>query len=115
MEGKVLKKTILIDLDGVLNQYDGHFNKDVIPPIKEGAKDFWANLSEKFEIKVFTTRNKLQTAKWIIENQIDKYISDITNVKDLSWLFIDDRCLCFGGNYKNTLEMITDFQPWYKK
>ena len=115
MESKVFKKTILIDLDGVLNQYDGHFNKDVIPPIKEGAKDFLVDLSKNFEIKVFTTRNKLQTAKWIIENQVDEYISDITNVKDLAWLYIDDRCLCFEGDYKYTIDEIEKFQPYYKK
>jgi hypothetical protein len=32
----------------------------------------------------FTTRNKLLTAKWLIENDIDKYIEDITNTKDLA-------------------------------
>ena len=115
MESKVFKKTILIDLDGVLNQYDGIFDKNVIPVIKDGAKEFLSKLSEKFEVKIFTTRNKLQTAKWLIENNIDKYVSDITNVKDLSWLYVDDRCLCFEGDYKNILEKITNFQPWYKK
>ena len=33
------KRVILIDLDGVLNEYDGSFNNDFIPPIKVGAKD----------------------------------------------------------------------------
>ena len=31
-------KTILIDLDGVLNNYDGNFDKDKIPSVKDGAK-----------------------------------------------------------------------------
>ncbi len=34
------KKTILIDLDGVLNEYVGNFDKEFIPPIKQGAKEF---------------------------------------------------------------------------
>ena len=38
------KKTILIDLDGVLNQYDGHFDINKIPPVRTGIKDFY----EKF-------------------------------------------------------------------
>ena len=46
------KKTILIDLDGVLNTYTGNFDKDFIPPIKEGAKEFLENLSKKFVIKI---------------------------------------------------------------
>ena len=35
-----MKKTILIDLDGVLNDYVGNYDKDFIPPIKAGAKEF---------------------------------------------------------------------------
>ena len=46
LEIKIMKKTILIDLDGVLNTYTGNFDKDFIPPIKEGAFDFLKNLSE---------------------------------------------------------------------
>ena len=34
------KKTILIDLDGVLNEYVGNFDKEFIPTIKQGAKEF---------------------------------------------------------------------------
>ena len=33
------KKTILIDLDGVLNLYNGNFDELQIPEIKEGAKE----------------------------------------------------------------------------
>ena len=29
------KKTILIDLDGILNTYTGGFNEDFIPPLKD--------------------------------------------------------------------------------
>lgn len=36
----MVKKTILIGLDGVLNQYNGNFDKNNIPPIKEGALEF---------------------------------------------------------------------------
>ena len=65
---KTFKRTILIDLDGVLNQYTGNFEKDYIPPIKEGAKEFLKNLSNNFELKLFTTRNKILASKWLIEN-----------------------------------------------
>ena len=34
----MFKKTILIDLDGVLNAYDGKYDKNHIPSIKDGAR-----------------------------------------------------------------------------
>ena len=111
---KTFKKTILIDLDGVLNEYTGGFDKDFIPPIKAGAKEFLEKLFENFEIKLFTTRNKILATKWLIENDIDKYFIDITNTKDLAWLYIDDRCINFDGNFDKLTASINSFKPWYK-
>ena len=111
---KTFKRTILIDLDGVLNEYDGKFDEKFIPPIKKGAKKFLEDLSENFEIKLFTTRNKILASKWLIENNIDLLFNDITNTKDLAWLYIDDRCLKFEGDYSSLKEQINVFKPWYK-
>ena len=109
------KKVILIDLDGVLNEYTGNFDKNYIPSIKNGAREFLANLSKEYEIKIFTTRNKLIAAKWVYENKLEKYISDITSEKQLAWLYIDDRSVTFNGNYKDLKEEIDNFTVWYKK
>ena len=111
---KTFKKTILIDLDGVLNGYTGNFDKDFIPPIKSGAKEFLKELSKDFEIKLFTTRNKILATKWLIENEVDEFFSDITNTKDLAWLYIDDRCINFNGRYESLTDSIKSFKPWYK-
>lgn len=115
MNKQKFKKTILIDLDGVLNQYKGNFDKDFILPIADGAKEFLTELSEEFEIKLFTTRNKILASKWLIDNGLDEITADITNVKELSWLYIDDRCLQFDGNYTELIENIKNFKAWYKK
>ena len=101
-----MKKTILLDLDGVLNEYKGNYIKDEIPDIKEGAKEFLKKLYENYEIKIFTTRNKLLTSKWLIENEIDCYIEEVTNTKDPSFLIIDDRCITFEGDYTNLIQKI---------
>lgn len=110
-----MKRTILIDLDGVLNTYNGKFNENVIPPVKDGAFEFLETLSNKFIIKIFTTRNKLLVSKWLISNELDKLISDITNVKDPAWLIVDDRCIAFDGNYENAINSINNFCAWYNK
>src|SRR5574344_1835162 len=108
------KKTILIDLDGVLNEYKGIFDKNFIPEIKCGAKKFLEDLSENYDIKIFTTRNKILASKWIVENNLENVVSDITNVKELCFLYIDDRCLNFDGDFNNLKSKIENFAPWYK-
>ena len=108
------KKTILIDLDGVLNTYTGNFDPNFIPPIKDGAVEFLENLSKNYEIKLFTTRNKLLATKWLIENKIDSYFQDITNTKDVCYLYVDDRCVTFDGNYNSLNDKIENFKVWHK-
>ena len=109
----MLKKTILIDLNGVLNTYTGKFDKKFIPPLKDGAFEFIKNLSGNYKIKIFTTRNLLLASEWIINNELKDYIDNITNTKDPSYLIIDDRCINFNGSYEDLKNQINDFKVWY--
>ncbi len=108
------KKTILIDLDGVLNLYTGNYDKEVIPSIKEGAEEFLKKISKEYDIKVFTVRNKILTFKWLQKNKIEQYFSDITNIKEPAYLYIDDRCIKFEGDYNILENQINTFKTWYK-
>ncbi len=54
MNKETYRKTILIDLDGVLNEYKGKFDPNRIPRIKKGAKEFIQKLSMDVELKIFT-------------------------------------------------------------
>ena len=110
------KKKILIDLDGVLNQYGKEkFNENFIPPVKEGVKDFLEKLfNDGTELYLFTTRNLLLASKWLIDNNIDKYFKDITNVKIPAYLYIDDRCIRFDGDYTETIKEIDNFKVYWK-
>ena len=109
------KKTILIDLDGVLNDYVGNYDKDFIPPIKAGAKEFLSDLSKNYVIKIFTTRNSEHVSKWIEENGLNEFVVGITNVKEPCWVYIDDRCITFDGKFEGLIDKINNFKPYYKK
>ena len=108
------KKTILFDLDGVLNTYDGNYDKNYIPPIKDGAFKLIKELSQDYKIVIFTTRNSLIVSKWVIENGLINYVENVTNVKEPAYLIIDDRCINFNGDYNRLKEKIENFEVWYK-
>lgn len=109
------KRKILIDLDGVLNQYgNDNFDENYIPDLKLGAKEFIKSLSIDFELYLFTSRNLLLASKWLINNDLDKYFNDVTNIKIPSFLYIDDRAICFNGNFNQTLEEIDRFKTYWK-
>ena len=42
----MFKKKILIDLDGVLNQYNGNYDENFIQQIKDGAIEFLQELNK---------------------------------------------------------------------
>jgi len=109
------KKKILVDLDGVFNKYgEESYKENFIPEIKEGAKEFIEALSQFGDLYLFTSRNLLLSAQWLMNNNIDKYFKDITNLKLPSYLCIDDRCICFNGEYEQTLEQVKNFKVYWK-
>ncbi len=111
----MFRKKILIDLDGVLNEYGKEkFDENFIPEIKIGAKEFIQKVSEFAELYLFTSRNLILATKWLIKYDLDKYFKDVTNVKIPSFLYIDDRTICFRGKYKETLDEIKNFQVYWK-
>ena len=109
------KKKILIDLDGVLNEYGKEkYNENYIPEIKKGAKEFLEELHKKFDLYLFTSRNLLLASKWLIDNNLDKYFKDVTNIKIPAFLYIDDRTICFNGDFQDTFENINNFSVYWK-
>ncbi len=119
MYRKKYKPVILIDLDGVLNNYglDGNkYNENIIPEIKPGARAFLKKLYSlnKYNLILFTSRNLLLASKWLIENNIDMYFTNVTNVKVPAFLHIDDRAVCFNNDFDATFKDITEFKPYWK-
>ncbi len=109
------KKIISIDLDGVLNNYNGDYKKDFIPSIRFGAYEFIENLSKYFRIEIYTVRDELLVKNWLKNNDLEKYIFNITNIKNkFSSIFLDDRAINFNGNYEETFNKIINFKPYWK-
>ena len=108
-------KKILIDLDGVLNEYGTDtFSENHIPEIKAGAYEFLETLSQSEELYLFTYRNLMLATKWLINNNLDKFFKDVTNIKLQSYLYIDDRTIGFKGDYHKTIEEIEKFKVYWK-
>lgn len=61
----------------------------------------------------FNARYKL-ASKWIIENKLDKFVSDVTGFKSPAYLIIDDRCLNFRGYFDKIFDEISNFNVWYR-
>ena len=50
-----MRRTISIDLDGVLNEYNGKFNELEIPSPSVGCKEFLSELNKRYNIIILVT------------------------------------------------------------
>ena len=116
MQGKnTMVKTIQIDLDGVLNTYCGNYDENKISAPRKGVKEFLEKLAKNYQIEIFTVRNIALVEKWLIKNKLDKYITNISNIKNpSSTVIIDDRAIRFDGNFDKTYEEVINFIPHWK-
>ncbi len=108
-------KTLLIDLDGVLNTYCGDYNEYEISPPREGVWEFLEKISKQYRVEIFTVRDKELTQKWLNDNNLNKFVSNITNTKSpYASIIIDDRALNFNGNFNDTIDAIVKFKPHWR-
>lgn len=115
LKGDKMPKILLIDLDGVLNTYNGNYSESEIAPPREGVNEFLKAISQTYKIEIFTVRDKKSTQKWLEKYNLSQFISNITNVKNpRASIIIDDRALQFKGDFQQTLQDITNFKPHWK-
>lgn len=107
-----MQKTLLIDLDGVLNTYKGTYKENEISPPRSGVKEFLEKISIDYDIEIFTVRDKTLTQNWLDKYDLAKYVKNITNEKkQYASIIIDDRALKFNGDFTQTLNDINNFKP----
>ena len=102
-------KQIGIDFDGVIHRNSLGYHDGTIydPPIK-GTKKALDDLSKRFDIVVYTCKAKpdreLVSGKtgtqliweWLRENDLDKYIKEVTSEKPRAAFYIDDKAYRFS-------------------
>lgn len=108
----MIKKTICVDFDGVLNEYDGYEEGDLGEPLT-GSKEFIKELRKKYKVVILTSRQKEQVIDWLNNNGFPSM--KVTNRKVPAVAYIDDRAIQFNGNYKKVISQLKNFKPYWAK
>lgn len=107
------KKTLAIDFDGVIHKYSQGFKglDNIYDGPMDGTHEALTKLKEEgYTLKILSSRPKEYIIKWLEENNLDKFITEVSNHKFPASLYIDDR----GFNFKNWGQCLTNIKLYLK-
>jgi hypothetical protein len=106
---------VCVDLNGVLDSYAGWRGAGHFDPPRAGAREFLEALKARgFAVVVFTTRYPDDVWRWLGEHDLDSLVSDVTDRKPAAHVFVDDRAICFRGDFATTLSEIDRFSAHWE-
>jgi hydroxymethylpyrimidine pyrophosphatase-like HAD family hydrolase len=106
----MIKKTICVDFDGVLNKDNGYEEGNLGEPLS-ASKEFIKELRKKYKVVILTSRPKEQVINWLNNNGFPSM--EVTNRKIPAVAYIDDRAIQFNGSYIQTIYEALNFKPYW--
>lgn len=107
-----MSKNICVDFDGVLNNYEGWNGVEELYSPSNGAKEFLEELYDKYYVIIFTARDVELVEEWLVK--YDMPFNEVTNIKRGAFAYIDDRAICFKGDYNDILNTLSVFKAHWE-
>ena len=130
------KPILCVDFDGVVHSYITPWHRaDIIPdPPVPGALRWLWNATEWFSVVIYSSRSKSEAGRnamrlWMCGHSLDEFGPDhpmtmpyelypitFAHEKPAAFLTIDDRAICFDGDWSalDPTELL-NFKPWNKR
>ena len=116
------RRTIAVDFDGVIANYDGWRGETVFGSPRCDVREALSSLqNEGWKIVVHTARPSSSIRHYLLHAQIPfdeiNVNSDYTSQspKPVATVYWDDRAVCYSGNAMDDLEKIREFRTWTER
>jgi hypothetical protein len=107
---KGTRAIVCVDFNGVLDSYHGWRGPQHFDPPRPGARQFLEALEARgYDVVIFTTRFPDDVWRWLDVHRLRDLVRDVTDRKPAAHVFIDDRAVCFRGDFDRTLDEVDRF------
>jgi hypothetical protein len=109
------RPVVCVDLNGVLDRYTGWQGPEHWDPPRPGAAGFLRELAEHgFRVVVFTTRWADDARAWLERHGLAQWVSEVTDRKLAAHAYVDDRAVCFRGDFAEALGQVLGFRAHWE-
>lgn len=106
---------VAVDLNGVLDVYGGWVDAQHWDPPRPGAAEFLDALAARgYRAIVHTTRWPADAEAWLRAHGLRSRVAGVTGEKVPAHVFVDDRAICFRGDFEETLREIDRFRAHWE-
>ena len=111
-DGKTHTPRVCVDLDGVLNMYDGWKGEGHFAGPRPGAVEFLQELNRQgYDVAIFTSRDPSRTWSWLDKHHMSAYVETVFQ-KLPAMAYVDDRAVRFDGDFQLALGEIQRKPHW---
>jgi len=116
MDEEARRRIVCVDLNGVLDRFAGWQDAAHWDPPRQGAREFLEALAAAgFDVVVFTTRWAPDARRWLERHGLLAHVSDVTDRKPAAHVFVDDRAVCFRGDFERALAEVIAFRAHWEE
>lgn len=108
-----MKKTVCLDLDGVLAQYDGWRGEGHLGDPIPGALEAVRRLQKTYDVVVHTTRSGDLVSSWLERHGFTGV--RVSSVKPPAVAYVDDRAVRFTGTWDESVFEGIDQPAYWEK
>ena len=114
----IRKKTICVDFDGVIYRNMSYKGTTIINELPiDGAIDALKELSKKHTVVINSARCETEEGMEAVQEWLNKHDLPykLSKYKPHAAVYVDDRAVCFNGDWDKTLTDVDEFSQWQAK
>jgi HAD domain in Swiss Army Knife RNA repair proteins len=111
-----MNKTVCLDFDGVCNTYRGWKGENELFEPEAGLRLFLEILRDRgYKVVIHSTRRAEKIQAWLQYHDLQEFVHEVVNHKPPAIVYVDDRAVCFKGDFAAVLDEIENFRPYWEK